>query len=94
MTGALGLPAPRLRLPRGLVQFLMRVVLPPEPEPKDVTRPSHGHLLRLCALFRDSEPDTTRIREEVGYAPPVDVATGIAETVAWYRSAFLATQAK
>lgn len=84
----LGLPVPRRRLPRGLVQFLMRVVLPPEPEPKDVTRPSHGHLLRLCALFRDSEPDTSRIRKELGYDPPVDFATGIAETVAWYREAF------
>jgi nucleoside-diphosphate-sugar epimerase len=85
---ALGLPTPRRRLPRGLVQFLMHAVLPPEPEPKDVTRPSHGHLLRLCALFRDSEPDTRRIRKELEYTPPVDFATGVAETVAWYRSAF------
>lgn len=84
----LGLPVPRRRLPRGLVQFLMRVVLPPEPEPKDVTRPSHGHLLRMCALFRDSEPDTSRIRKDLGYAPPVDFATGVRETVAWYRQAF------
>lgn len=91
---ALGLPVPRRRLPRGLVQFLMRVLLPPEPEPKDLTRPSHGHLLRLCALFRDSEPDTSRIRRELGYDPPVDFATGVRETVAWYRSAFPATQAK
>jgi len=81
----LDLPVPRRRLPRGLVQFLMRVVLPPEPEPKDVTRPSHGHLLRMCALFRDSEPDTTRIQKELGYAPPVDFPRGIAETVDWYR---------
>ncbi|MBI4199523.1 MAG: NAD-dependent epimerase/dehydratase family protein [Chloroflexi bacterium] len=85
---ALGLPVPRRRLPRGLVQFLMHALLPPEPEPKDVTRPSHGHLLRMCALFRDSQPDTTRIREELGYAPPVDFATGIAETVAWYQQTF------
>ncbi len=82
---ALGLPVPRRRLPRGLVQFLMRVALPPEPEPKDVTRPSHGHLLRMCALFRDSEPDTSKIRKELGYAPPLDFAAGVAETVAWYR---------
>ncbi len=84
----LGLPVPRRRLPRALVQFLMRAVLPPEPEPKDLTRPSHGHLLRMCALFRDSEPDTSRIRRELGYAPPVDFAAGVAETVAWYRKAF------
>ena len=82
---ALGLPVPRRRLPRGLVQFIMRVAMPPEPEPKDVTRPTHGHLLRMCALFRDSEPNTSRIRSELGYAPPVDFATGVAETVAWYR---------
>lgn len=83
---ALGLPVPRLRLPRGLVQFLMRVALPPEPEPKGmVLRPSQESLLRLCALFRDSEPDTSRIRKELGYVPPVDFATGVAETVAWYR---------
>jgi nucleoside-diphosphate-sugar epimerase len=89
---AVGLPVPRWQLPRGLVQFLMRVVLPPEPEPKDVTRPSHGHLLRMCALFRDSEPDTSRIRKELGYEPPVDFAGGVAETVAWYRQAFPAGQ--
>jgi nucleoside-diphosphate-sugar epimerase len=88
MAMSLGLPVPRRRLPRGLVQFLMHAVLPPEPEPKDVTRPSHGHLLRMCALFRDSEPDTTRIQKELGYAPPVDFATGIDETAAWYRQAF------
>ncbi len=91
---ALGLPVPRRRLPRVLVQFLMRVALPPEPEPKDVTRPSHGHLLRMCALFRDSEPDTSKIRKELGYAPPVDFATGVSETVAWYRSAFAAEGAR
>jgi len=91
LANALGLPVPRRRLPRGLVQFLMHVVLPPEPEPKDVSRPSHGHLLRLCALFRDSEPDTARIRRELGYAPPVDFATGINETTAWYRSTFPAS---
>ncbi len=85
---SLGLPVPRRRLPRGLVQFLMHAVLPPEPEPKDVTRPSHGHLLRMCALFRDSEPNISRIRRELGYAPPIDFATGVAETVAWYRNAF------
>ncbi len=88
LANALGLPVPRLRLPRGLVQFLMHVVLPPEPEPKDVSRPSHGHLLRLCALFRDSEPDITRIRTELGYTPPVDFATGINTTTAWYRNTF------
>lgn len=90
LANALSLPVPRRRLPRALVQFLMHVVLPPEPEPKDMTRPSHAHLLRLCALFRDSEPDTSRIRKELGYAPPVDFDTGVAETVAWYRQAMLA----
>ncbi len=85
---SLGLPVPRRRLPRGLVQFLMHAVLPPEPEPKDVTRPSHGHLLRMCALFRDSEPDTSRLRKELDFAPPVDFASGVAETVAWYRQTF------
>jgi 2-alkyl-3-oxoalkanoate reductase len=85
---ALGLRVPRLRLPRGMVQFLMRVALPPETEPKGlVLRPSQESLLRLCALFRDSEPDTSRIRKELGYAPPVDFATGVAETAAWYRAA-------
>ena len=88
MATSLGLAVPRRTLPRGLVQFLMRVALPPEPEPKDVTRPSHGLLLRMCALFRDSQPDTSRIRKELGYTPPVDFATGVAETVAWYRQAF------
>ncbi len=85
---SLGLPVPRRRLPRGLVQFLMHAMLPPEPEPKDVTRPSHGHLLRMCALFRDSEPDTSRIQKELDFAPPVNFTTGVAETVAWYRQTF------
>ena len=90
---ALGLPIPRLRLPRGLVQFLMRVALPPEPEPKGmVLRPSQDSLLRLCALFRDSEPDTNRIRKELGYVPPVDFATGVAETAAWLRTRVPADQ--
>ncbi len=82
---ALGMAVPKRRLPRGLVQFLMRVAMPPEPEPKDITRPTHGHLLRMCALFRDSEPNTRRIRGELGYASPVGFANGVAETVAWYR---------
>ena len=85
---ALGLRVPRLRIPRGMVHFLMRVALPPETEPKGmVLRPSQGSLLRLCALFRDSEPDTSRIRKELGYVPPVDFATGVAETAAWFREA-------
>jgi nucleoside-diphosphate-sugar epimerase len=69
----------------------MALLMPPEPEPKGTTRPSQGALLRLCALFRDSEPDISRIREELGYVPPVDFATGVAETVAWYRSTLPAT---
>ena len=82
---SLGMAVPKRRLPRGLVQFLMRVAMPPEPEPKDVTRPTHGHLLRMCALFRDSEPNIHRIQGDLGDAPPVSFATGVAETVAWYR---------
>lgn len=31
-----------------------------------------------------SSADVTRIREELGYAPEVDVATGLAEARAWY----------
>lgn len=89
LAGALGLRVPRRRLPRGLVQFLMRVVFPPVPEPKEtVLRPSPDALLRLCALFRDSEPDTGRIRAELGFRPPVDFAAGVAETAAWYRAAY------
>jgi nucleoside-diphosphate-sugar epimerase len=88
LAGALGLPVPRRRLPRGLVQFLMRVVFPPQPEPTETLhRPSHEALLRLCALFRDSEPDTRRIRSELAFSPPVDFAAGIDATVAWYRKA-------
>ncbi len=29
--------------------------------------------------------DTTRARTELGYAPTIDLRTGIASTVAWYR---------
>ncbi len=87
LAGALGLRLPRLRLPRGLVQLLMQVALPPEPEPKGMLlRPSQDSLLRLCALFRDSEPNVARIRTELGYAPPIDFAAGIAGTAAWARA--------
>ena len=85
---ALGLPVPKRRIPRALVQPLMALLLPPEPEPKGTNRPTQGALLRLCALFRDSEPDIDRIRKELGYAPPVDFTTGVNETVAWHRTAF------
>jgi nucleoside-diphosphate-sugar epimerase len=88
MATALGLPVPKRRIPRALVQPLMALLMPPEPEPEGTTRPSQGALLRLCALFRDSEPDTSRIREELGYVPPVDFAMGVAETVAWYRQTY------
>jgi len=88
MATALSLPVPKRRIPRALVQPLMALLMPPEPEPKGTTRPSQGALLRLCALFRDSEPDISRIREELGYVPPVDFATGVAETIAWFRQAF------
>ncbi len=91
---ALHLHVPRLRLPRGLVQFLFHVLLPPEPEVEaSDLPPSRARLLRLCALFRDSEPDTTRIRTELGYRPPVDFASGIGETAAWYRRAYPAARA-
>lgn len=85
---ALGLPVPKRRIPRALVQPLMALLLPPEPEPKGTNRPTQGALLRLCALFRDSEPDISRIRKELGYAPPVDFTTGVNETVGWHRTAF------
>jgi nucleoside-diphosphate-sugar epimerase len=89
LAGALGLRIPRRRLPRGLVQFLMRVVFPPQPEPQETVHlPSPDSLLRLCALFRDSEPDTSRIRAELGFQPPVTFPAGVAETAAWYRAAY------
>jgi nucleoside-diphosphate-sugar epimerase len=67
----------------------MRVVFPPQPEPKETSlRPSPDALLRLCALFRDSEPDTSRIRAELGFRPPVTFPVGVAETAAWYRAAY------
>jgi nucleoside-diphosphate-sugar epimerase len=89
LAGALGLRVPRRRLPRGLVQFLMRVVFPPQAEPSETMRgPSAEALLRLCALFRDSEPDTGRIRRELAFRPPVDFPAGILETAAWLRKAY------
>ncbi|MER7911280.1 MULTISPECIES: dTDP-glucose 4,6-dehydratase [unclassified Streptomyces] len=56
-------------------------------------------LLELCGADRSSirhvadrkghdlrySLDETKIREELGYAPGVDFAEGLAETVAWYR---------
>ena len=31
------------------------------------------------------QPDITRAREALGWGPKVDVETGLAETIAWYR---------
>jgi len=89
-----GLPVRRRWIPKAFVAPLVDLLLPAEPESRENLPPSRAALLRLCALYRDSEPDTNRIRKELGYAPPVDFATGIAETIAWYRQAFPATQAK
>jgi nucleoside-diphosphate-sugar epimerase len=67
---ALDLPVPRLRVPRALVAPLMALLAVPEPEPsEDHFQPSRVALMRLCALYRDSEPDISRIRKELGYAP-------------------------
>ena len=35
----------------------------------------------------DLPADDARARAELGFAPKVDLETGIAETAAWYRSA-------
>ena len=87
------LPVPRRWIPKALVAPLVGLLLEAEPEPKENFRPSRAALLRLCALYRDSEPDISRIRKELGYEPPVDFAAGVAETVAWYRQTFSADQA-
>jgi nucleoside-diphosphate-sugar epimerase len=89
-----GLPVRRRWIPKAFVAPLVDLLLPAEPESRENLAPSRAALLRLCALYRDSEPDTNRIRKELGYVPPVDFATGIAATIAWYRQAFPATQAK
>ena len=89
-----GLPVRRRWIPKALVAPLADLLLQAEPEPRENLPPSRAALLRLCALYRDSEPDTSRIRKELGYAPPVDFPTGVAETVAWYRQTFPAIQAR
>jgi nucleoside-diphosphate-sugar epimerase len=92
---ALGLPVPRRRVPRVFIAPLLALFAAPEPEPtEDHIKPSRAALLRLCALYRDSEPDISRIRKELGYTPPVEFTTGVAETVAWYRNTFAAERAR
>jgi len=89
LASTLGIPLRRRWVPKALVAPWIALLFHPEPEPKEgPLPPSRTMLLRLCALYRDSEPDISRIRKELGYAPPVDFSTGIAETVAWYRQAF------
>ncbi len=83
---ALNLPVPWLRIPKALVAPLLALMAVPEAEPSEGHfRPSRAALMRLCALYRDSEPDISRIRNELGYVPPVDFPTGVAETAAWFR---------
>jgi nucleoside-diphosphate-sugar epimerase len=89
LANALGIPARRRWVPKALVAPWVALLLRPEPEPREGPfPPSRANLLRLCALYRDSEPDISRIRRELGYVPPVDFATSVSETVAWYRNAF------
>ncbi len=91
LANALGIPARRRWVPKALVAPWVALLLRPEAEPKEgPLPPSRTSLLRLCALYRDSEPDTSRIRKELGYAPPVNFAAGVAETVAWYRNSLTA----
>jgi nucleoside-diphosphate-sugar epimerase len=92
---ALGLPIPWLRVPRALVKPLLALLTGPEPESSEEDfQPSRVAMMRLCSLYRDSEPDISRLRKELGYVPPVDLAAGVAETVAWYKGAFPAERAR
>jgi nucleoside-diphosphate-sugar epimerase len=84
----MGLPVPWRWIPKALVAPLVDLLLEADPEPKEHFPPSRAALLRLCALYRDSEPDISRIRKELDYAPPVDFTSGIAATVSWYRDTF------
>jgi nucleoside-diphosphate-sugar epimerase len=84
----LGLPVPRRWIPKALVAPLLHLMLEPEPEPEEHFPPSRAALLRVCALYRDSEPDVSRIKKELDYDPPVDFVSGIAATVAWYRESY------
>ncbi len=95
LAAALGIPLRRRWVPKALVAPWIALLFPPEMEPKEGPfSPSRATLLRLCALYRDSEPDISRARKELGYTPPVDFAAGVAETVAWYRNAFAADGAR
>jgi nucleoside-diphosphate-sugar epimerase len=84
----LGLPVPWRWIPKALVAPLLHVMLEPDPEPEEHFPPSRAALLRVCALYRDSEPDISRIKKELDYDPPVDFASGIAATIAWYRESY------
>ncbi len=86
---ALHIPAVHRWVPKKLIAPWITLMIHPEPELKDgALTPSRATLLRLCALYRDSEPDISRARTELGYRPPVGFAAGVTETVAWYRKTF------
>jgi len=88
LADALGIPARRRWVPKMLVAPWVALLMHPEEEPKERPfAPSRTTLFRLCALYRDSEPSISRIRAELGYVPPVDFATAVAKTAAWYRDA-------
>jgi dTDP-glucose 4,6-dehydratase len=43
------------------------------------------HVIDRAGHDRRYSVDTTKISEELGYAPRIDFATGLADTVTWYR---------
>jgi nucleoside-diphosphate-sugar epimerase len=88
----LGVPAPRRRLPYRLAltagataEALGRLARRREPPP--VMR--YG----LQLLGGENRFVITRAREELGFAPLVDLAEGVRRTVAWYRAADELSQA-
>jgi UDP-glucose 4-epimerase len=50
------------------------------------TRVAPRHVARRAGDIRHSHADITAARADLGYAPAVDLAEGLARTVAWYRS--------
>jgi dihydroflavonol-4-reductase len=79
----LGVPPPRWRFPVWPV-WLLGALCEAVCVPLRVEPPLYR---RRVDFYRKSRAfDITRAREELGYAPAVDLRTGIRRTAAWYRS--------
>jgi dihydroflavonol-4-reductase len=79
---AVGHKVPRIHLPAPLA-FALGAVLEALPVPRRALPLTRS---RVRFMLQNRAYDGNRAREELGFTPSVDLADGLARTVAWYRA--------